>query len=127
MRSLSCSHEKYCFGWNNTTKGEYSIAQGYLALCHNNPNQSSDIFSQLWAQKLWPKVRFFTWLLLHHRVLTGEQLMKHGFHGPFRCEMCEENVETLNHIFVECYLASELLRRMATLLGLQWSNFFTFE
>lgn len=127
MRSLSWSHEKDCFGWNNTTKGEYSVAQGYLTLCHNNPNQYFDIFSQLWAHKLWPKVRFFIWLLLHRRVLTGDQLMKRGFHGPFRCEMCEENVETLNHIFIECTLISELWRRMATLLGLQWSNFLTLD
>jgi hypothetical protein len=47
-----------------------------------------------------PKVNFFCWTMVHGEILVGEILKKHGFRGPFCCDMCEADEETLIHIFL---------------------------
>jgi len=34
--------------------------------------------------------------------LTGDNLSKRGFLGPFKCVLCKESLETINHLFLEC-------------------------
>ena len=45
---------------------------------------------------------------MHKKVLTGENLTKRGFLGPYRCCLCEQDVETLAHIFVGCAHAQKV-------------------
>ena len=48
-------------------------------------------------------------------VLTGENMSKRGFFGPFRCCLCNDDaVESFDHIFINCVL----LIRVET--GSQW-------
>ena len=39
---------------------------------------------------------------MHQRALTGENMLKRGFAGPFRCCFCKHVAETSTHIFVSC-------------------------
>ena len=49
-----------------------------------------------------PKIEMFSWTLMHERVLTGENLEKRGFVGPFRCPLCAEASENISHLFLKC-------------------------
>ena len=49
-----------------------------------------------------PKVNFFMWMVMHKKELTGENMVKSGFYGPFRCCLCQQAVETKNHLFIDC-------------------------
>ena len=89
------------WGWGRF--GKYSAAQGSSEL--QIPlafSLSLVIWKSVWSSYCLPKVNFFTWLLMHKRVLTGENLSKRRFHGPFRCFLCNDVVETSNHIFIDC-------------------------
>jgi hypothetical protein len=50
---------------------------------------------------------------VHGKVLTGENLLKRGFQGPFRCPLCEKNYESIQHLFWDCEFTKQV-----------WFNFF---
>ena len=43
---------------------------------------------------------------MHEKVLTGENLEKRGFDGPFRCPLCAEDSENISHLFFNCPFAT---------------------
>ena len=45
---------------------------------------------------------FFSWLLLHNKVLTGDNILKCGFNGPFQCFFCKSALETDDHLLIDC-------------------------
>lgn len=55
-----------------------------------------------------PKVNFFTWLLIHRKVLTGENLAHRGIIGPHWCILCRSASENVNHLFVSCIFAQSV-------------------
>ena len=59
-----------------------------------------------------PKIDMFIWTLLHEKVLTGENLEKRGFIGPFRCPLCSEASENINHLFLICPYAISVWREV---------------
>ena len=56
---------------------------------------------------------------MHRKLVTGENLLKRGFLGPYRCCFCLQAVETLAHIFVGFIFALEVWAHF--LLGLPYS------
>jgi hypothetical protein len=68
-------------GWG--TNG-YSVKDGYNTLLSTlRVYQNSTKWKNIWSQDSLPKINFFIWSLSHGKILTGENLMKRGFHGPF--------------------------------------------
>ena len=45
---------------------------------------------------------------MHHKVLTGDNLSKHGFSRPFRCCFCLQDVETTANIFIGCVFTQKV-------------------
>ena len=87
-------------GWGS---GNYTASEGYHRFASNynvlgNPKK----WNNLWKCSTLPKIELFTWTLLHERILTGENLEKKGFAGPFRCPLCAEDFENISHFFLKC-------------------------
>ena len=55
-----------------------------------------------------PKINFFFSVLMHKKVLTGDNLIKRGIIGPHRCSLCWNTLETIEHLFVYCTFAQEV-------------------
>ena len=63
----------------------------------------------IWKTKIPYKVSCFTWLLAKQAVLTQENLMKRNIQLSPRCLLCgEEEVETVNHLFLHCRITNIL-------------------
>jgi ribonuclease HI len=95
-------------GWGKYTVS-YSVALGYKmlrAIPYAPPCPA--IWKGLWKQKCIPKIDLFNWLLCHNRILTADNLMRKGFHGPSRCCLCLENKENAQHIMLNCKFALEV-------------------
>ena len=93
------SNDKW--GWGST--GVYTVAHGMSAI--HSPHASllsTALWKSIWSPFGLPKVIFFSWLLMHQKVLTGENLLRRGFLGPFRCCLCKAESESSDHLFVEC-------------------------
>jgi hypothetical protein len=87
-------------GWG--TNG-YSVKEGYnMLLSSLRVLQNSTKWKNVWSQDSLPKINIFIWSLAHGKILTGENLMKRGFHGPFNCPLCQTSQDTIQHLFWDC-------------------------
>ena len=93
---------KDVWGWGPT--GSYSVAIGYnVILNYPSTTHNAKFWKHVWQSPRILKVIFFTWILRHQRALTGENLIKRGFFGPFWCCFCKQASESSAHIFVNCW------------------------
>lgn len=60
------------------------------------------------------KVRFFTWLLLQDRLWTADRLQRRGWTHDDKCCLCDQDLESAKHLFLECPFAKEVWAEMAS-------------
>ena len=80
------------------------------------------LWKLVWNMPNVPKINFFIWTIMHQKLLPGENLIKRGFFGPYRCCFCQQSKESTTHILVECVFAQKVWALV--LRGLPISFFF---
>ena len=74
---------------------------GYKNLLHDNDLlEKSTIWKEIWNPYGLPKINTFGWQLAYNKILTGENLLKRGFMGPFRCSLYRQDLENTDHLFL---------------------------
>jgi hypothetical protein len=83
---------------------------GQLCLQHPICGQIPSKFPKLvWRVKAPPGPKVFVWLLLQNSLWTAACLQLHGWKNNYFCVLCERNLETVTHLFIECpFLAKSL-------------------
>jgi hypothetical protein len=62
----------------------------------------SVVYPQIWKAKATPKCRLHSWILVHNKCLTADNLEKRGWpHNPI-CRLCFISPETAPHISASC-------------------------
>jgi hypothetical protein len=93
-------------GWG--TRG-YSVKEGSMDfLRQNNLPDKSNMWKNIWNNDGLPKINIFCWILAHGKLITGDNLNKRGFQGPFRCAMCCQNLERTHHLFSDCEFSKQV-------------------
>ena len=88
------------FTWRWTANGCYSAASAYQAQFIGKIQ--SQVCSEIWHTKAIPKCRLYTWLMIHNRCLTADNLAKRGWpHDPI-CSLCRCQLETASHLAAFC-------------------------
>jgi hypothetical protein len=88
----------------------YSVKEGYkILLSQSQLPEKSAIWKEIWSADGLPKINIFGWQLAHNKLLTGENFLKRGFLGPFRCALCKQNSETTEHLFLKCNFSKQVL------------------
>ena len=54
------------------------------------------------------KIKLFMWLVHHRKILTWDNMHRRGVMGPSRCQLCEAQEETMEHILNSCTYTSWL-------------------
>jgi hypothetical protein len=101
--------------WPHTKDGVYTVKSGYNLIKHwhdsSNPSSaSSNSYSQVWKKLwnlktiLWHKV--LLWRIVQRALPVTSELSKRGITCPILCPRCLQKEETLNHVFMECHLAT---------------------
>ena len=72
----------------------------------------------VWNPVAPPKTGVFAWEAAWGKVLTLDQLKRHGITFANRCFMCEEEEETMDHLLIHCKIAKMLWDFFCQLLGL---------
>jgi hypothetical protein len=49
-----------------------------------------------------PKCKFFAWLVMHGRILTGNNLLKRNWSCNYKCSLCLHLHETTEHLLTQC-------------------------
>jgi len=60
-----------------------------------------------WKFKLWKwniqlKLKLFLWMAVENKILSWEFLQKKGWQGPDFCPLCKNDVEDIDHLFLQC-------------------------
>jgi len=93
--------------WGYTPKGTYTTKEAYQIMCQTQePIDPS--WQRIWTMGIWLEVSTFIWMLYHQRILTWDNLIKGGFHGPSYCPNCQNNEETIQHLMDSCRMANQL-------------------
>jgi hypothetical protein len=70
-----------------------------------------------------PRSKFFTWLALHDRVLTADNMLKKNWPYSETCSFCLCMFETTNHILLECNYTEAVWNIVAGKFGLPGYGF----
>ncbi|GKD63237.1 RNA-directed DNA polymerase, eukaryota, reverse transcriptase zinc-binding domain protein, partial [Tanacetum coccineum] len=68
-----------------------------------------------WNKALPSKINISSWRILHKRLPTRFNLDRRGVGlDSTRCPVCDEDIETEEHLFTSCFIATETWRRVFT-------------
>ena len=106
-KSPVASSVKDSRGWGNRS-GKYSTSAGYHLLANIANHENFALWKRIWVVKSLPKIIFFTWTVLHDKILTGANLQKKGWEGPTRCPFCLSQEENTEHVLISCDYAQSV-------------------
>ncbi|XP_074292354.1 uncharacterized protein LOC141619224 [Silene latifolia] len=101
--------------WAANLKG-YSIREGYEWLRNKQPKQD-------WVQLVWndwnlPKHALILWLVMNQGLNIKAKLFQFGCCPDNRCCICDQEPETLEHLFFDCLYSRQVLSLIE-----QWCGF----
>lgn len=81
--------------------------------------------SPLGAKHIWktsapPNVKIFFWLVMHGRCWTADRRFRHGLQDSNTCIICDQGVETMDHILLGCVFSREVYDFWLRKLHLQY-------
>lgn len=107
-RKIQTSRNLDILRWGYCMSGTFTIKKAYRLHTSQHTNQRRDIWKHIWHSNLWPKVTFFLSKILHHSILTWDNLQKRGFEGPRYCCLCGQHPETMQHLLINCAFTTHL-------------------
>ncbi|KAM6587484.1 hypothetical protein CsatA_010089 [Cannabis sativa] len=87
---------------------QYTIAAGYVLF--SPPGTKQKWCNEVWNRLNIPKHSVILWLAMLNRLKTKERLLKHGLQVSELCCLCNEQTETVQHLFFECDVAVKWLQ-----------------
>jgi hypothetical protein len=57
-----------------------------------------------------PRCKITLWIALNNKLLTWDNGLKRGWIGPGRCSLCKSNSESINHLFIFCPYAAQVMK-----------------
>lgn len=72
---------------------------------HRSFGITNDVWERIWRVKLPLKILNFIWKLLHDSLPVFEFLVNRGITVTSKCLMCNDEEESLNHLFLKCHFA----------------------
>ena len=104
--------------WTLCKAGVFDSRSFYLALI-DRPGESFP-WKSIWAVKAPPCVAFFIWTAAWGRILTCDNLMRHGFTKAGCCCMCCCDGETVDHLLLHCNTAYVIWSIVFNSFGIHW-------
>jgi len=101
--------------WCNNNEGTFNLKDAkkiLLGLASQAPDKA---WQRLWTQQVCTKIKLFTWLVQHRNILTWDNIRKRGVLGPSRCQLCEMQEETMEHLLNNCSFSSKLWDSFASI------------
>ena len=108
--------------WGNFCKGTYTVKAGYSKLCVSNGMIENWPWKHIWRSKLPTKVMCFSRTAHRDAILTQDNLCRRNFHLVNRCNMCRNNSQSVNHLFLHCSVEADIWNMFLAVFGISWST-----
>jgi len=106
--------------WAFNKSGDYTVKSGYWLLTNATTNSGVDqrvedqtvteMKKLIWKLPTIPKIRMFWWRAVSRALAVAERLTAHGMPVEQTCKLCNQGVETIQHVLFHCSKAQELWR-----------------
>ena len=106
FESLVLNPENDSISWSVSSNKIYSVKPCYALL--NDGGLKALHARDIWKCKVPLKIKVFTWLVIHDKILSKENLAKKGWMGSIGCVFCGCAVESSKHIFFQCIVTKEV-------------------
>lgn len=102
--------------WKWTNNGIYTAKSAYRAQLHDT--YCTFNISWVWKAFAEGKHKFFTWLLLQHKIMTADKLLIRNWPCNEICSFCDQEPETAPHLCLTCYFAVKVWIKVK-----QWTGY----
>ncbi|PRQ40733.1 putative reverse transcriptase zinc-binding domain-containing protein [Rosa chinensis] len=92
--------------WSAASSGKLTAKDSFQFLRPHAPSASWS--KSIWSKFITPRMSLLAWQVLHARVLSEDLLQRRGIALASRCGLCCKNVESVEHIFLNCSFASAI-------------------
>lgn len=116
MKPRICWPDSFC--WAATKNGIYSMKSGYelmfrlknkVRIDEEEASPSRNLVLQAcWKAPTAPKIQVFLWKTLKGALAVSDRLRSRGIKVSDGCMLCEEEIETINHILFLCPYARQV-------------------
>lgn len=100
--------------WGLNKEGSFNLKEAKRIILNLDSSNVMNSWQQLWSHQGWMKIKLFMWLVHHKKILTWDNITKKGVIGPSRCQLCEAQEETMEHILNSCTFTTWLWDSFAT-------------
>jgi hypothetical protein len=116
LSSVQLSDHKELIHWKWTVDEKYSTASAYE--CQWWGSMVLYPAMPVWTAFSEPKCKFFTWLALHDKVLTANNLLKRNWECNYNCSLCLCIHETTEHLLTGCNFSETVWNLVAARFNL---------
>ena len=105
--------------WSITPNGAFSSSLVWDHLRVHNP--TVPWYNIVWCQGGVPRQNFILWLATQYRLSTHDRIYKFTL-GPLACMLCQNHMETHDHLFFACPYSSFVWQDLMRRCGLTWNG-----
>lgn len=106
------------FFWSRDPSGSFSVASAWN--CIRTGKNRVPWASLIWNSDIAPRFQFNLWLITRNGLPTQELLLSHGRIDFCTCALCNEVLDSINHLFFDCHVSASLAFFWATRCNLPW-------
>ena len=105
--------------WGDELSDEFTVNATYVSLTKQTRGTRQDALELVWKMKAFPNVLVTAWRVLIDRIPTREGLCRRRVQmNSTVCVMCMTQVETCQHLFIECKFAQQVWSLCLNRLGI---------
>ena len=82
--------------------GNFWLARLMKSPCQTQIPVPKGLWNSIWKLHLPQRIRMFTWLIYHGKILTNLEKYHRGYAADSSCHFCPSEIEDLNHLFIFC-------------------------
>ena len=105
-----------------TVKSAYYYARRVLGKENSLLGQMRLLWRICWTAKTIPRVKYFIWRLVHESIPIGSTLQRRGLGADYRCAVCGQTGETMQHVFLGCNLSRAVWNLYALEILIAWES-----
>ncbi|CAN1322722.1 hypothetical protein LINPERPRIM_LOCUS32494, partial [Linum perenne] len=105
--------------WTPQSGGIFTVSSLRRVLVAKNYRGFSDFPSDVISHSAIPsKIACLCWKIYFRKLATNDNLQRRGFHLANRCVLCNSELESMDHLFLNCTYASEIWTLLSSKLSI---------